>query len=71
MKHLTLTAVSLVLIGLTMSGTAYSQVPQIERDALIALYNSTDGANWTDNTGWLGEAGTECSWFGVRCYALI
>ena len=43
------------------------QVSQIERDALVALYNSTDGANWRDNTGWLGEAGTECSWFGVEC----
>ena len=46
---------------------SYSQVPQIERDALIALYNSTDGANWTDNTGWLGAAGTECDWYGVTC----
>lgn len=27
--------------------------------------------NWTDNTGWLGEAGTECSWLGLRCYVLI
>jgi len=43
------------------------QVPQTERDALVALYNSTDGANWRDNTGWLGEVGTECSWFGVEC----
>ena len=46
---------------------SYSQVPQIERDALVALYNSTDGANWTDNTGWFGETGTECSWYGVTC----
>ena len=42
-------------------------ISSVERDALVALYNSTDGANWTDNTGWLGEAGTECSWFGVTC----
>jgi Leucine-rich repeat (LRR) protein len=67
MKLLTSTAVSLLLIGLTMSGTAYSQVPQIERDALIALYNSTGGANWTTNTGWLGDVGTECDWYGVTC----
>ena len=46
---------------------SYSQVPQIERDALVALYNSTDGANWTDNTGWFGETGTECSWYVVTC----
>jgi hypothetical protein len=60
---------ALFLLLISLAGASYAQVPQIERDALVALYNSTDGANWTDNTGWLGEAGTECSWFGVRCYA--
>ena len=49
-----------------MIGAGFS-ISSIERDALVALYNSTDGANWTDNTGWLGEAGTECIWFGVTC----
>jgi hypothetical protein len=48
-----------------LAGLSYAQVPQIELDALVALYNSTDGANWTDNTGWMGAAGNECSWFGV------
>ena len=24
-----------------------------EREDLVALYNSTDGGNWTNNTGWL------------------
>ena len=73
MKHLTLTAVSLLLIGLTMGGTAYSQVPVWEREALIALYNATDGDNWVNqwggaaNTGWLGDPGTECDWYGVEC----
>ena len=73
MKLLTLTAVSLLLIGLTMSGTAYSQVPSWEREALIAFYNATDGDNWTGwpgpraNTGWLGDPGTECDWYGVYC----
>jgi len=61
----------LLLLLISLAGASYAQVPQIERDALVALYNSTDGANWTDNTGWLGAAGTECTWFGVRCYALI
>ena len=60
-------AIFLLLIGLTMSGTAYSQVPVWERDALIALYTSTNGVNWTAKTGWLGEAGTECDWHGVTC----
>ena len=64
-KPLIHTALSLLLFSL--AGPSYAQVPQIERDALVALYNSTDGANWTDNTGWLGAAGTECSWFGITC----
>jgi hypothetical protein len=38
-----------------------------EREALIALYNSTDGPNWANNSGWLGEPGTECSWYGITC----
>ena len=58
---------ALFLLLISLAGASYAQIPQIERDALVALYNSTDGANWTDNTGWLGEAGTECSWFGVTC----
>jgi len=60
-------ALLLLLIGLTMSGTAYSQVPQSEREALIALYYATSGANWTNKTGWNGIAGTECDWYGVTC----
>ena len=38
-----------------------------EREALIALYNSTDGSNWIDNTGWLGAPDTECTWHGITC----
>jgi hypothetical protein len=56
------------LLLITLAGLSYAQVPQIERDALVALYNSTDGANWTDNTGWMGAAGTECLSFGVTYY---
>jgi len=47
--------------------TLYSQVFPQEREALIALYSTTDGDSWDNNSGWLGEAGTECSWFGVGC----
>ena len=65
MKPLISTFFTLLLFGFT--GSSYGQVTQIERDALIALYNSTVGANWTDNTGWMGEVGTECDWYGVTC----
>jgi len=51
-----------------MSGTAYSQVPSWEREALIAIYNATDGENWV--YGWGGEQYVEtlCSfnYLGIR-----
>jgi Leucine Rich Repeat len=46
---------------------AHAQVPETDRDALIALYNATNGPGWIDNTGWLGAVGTECTWAGVFC----
>jgi len=44
-------------------------IPESEREALIDLYNSTDGDNWRNNENWLGKRGTECSWHGVYCDA--
>jgi len=35
--------------------------------ALMALYNATDGANWTDNTGWGATPCDVCGWYGVGC----
>jgi Leucine-rich repeat (LRR) protein len=46
-----------------------SNFPQIERDALIALFESTDGLNWINQSGWMGTVGSECSWFGIECNA--
>ncbi len=46
---------------------AQAAIPAAERQGLIDLYNATNGAAWTNNTGWLGAAGTECSWYGVTC----
>lgn len=42
-------------------------IPASEAQALHALYDSTGGGNWNNKTGWLGAAGTECSWAGVTC----
>jgi len=44
-----------------------SDFPQIERDALLALYDATDGLNWTNQNGWMGPSGSECGWFGIEC----
>ena len=35
-----------------------------DRDALMALYNATDGPNWTDNTNWGTDAPIK-EWYGV------
>ena len=35
-----------------------------DRDALVALYNATDGDNWRDNTNWLSDAPLG-RWYGV------
>lgn len=29
-----------------------ADIPVEERDALIAIYNATNGDDWTDNQGW-------------------
>ena len=36
-----------------------------DRLALVALYNATDGANWTDNTNWKDDNAALGSWDGV------
>src|SRR5947207_12885616 len=56
----------LVFAGLVIPIPLHPAVPAQERDALIALYNSTDGANCKKKTHWLGAVGTECTWDGVR-----
>ena len=43
-----------------------SEIPTLECEALVALYNATDGPNWTNNSGWL-ETDAPCSWHGVTC----
>jgi hypothetical protein len=40
-----------------------------ERAALVALYNSTNGDNWSDKSGWLGVPGTEGTWNGITVVA--
>ena len=59
--------VLLAVLLVSLTGLAHAQIPTAEREALVALYNSTDGANWSDNNSWLGPVGTECLWYGVDC----
>ncbi len=64
----------LSIILLQLANLVLGAIPALERAALIALYNSTDGDNWYDNSGWktpplhtdgFALPGTEGSWFGV------
>lgn len=46
--------------------TCGRDVPESEYNALVALYNATDGDNWWDNNGWLQDTSV-CDWYGVTC----
>lgn len=55
------------LILLNFAGLAHAVIPDSERTVLTELYNSANGANWNNKTGWNGAVGTECDWHGVSC----
>ncbi len=50
-----------------VSAYAHAAIPQRERDALLAIFNATGGANWQSKDGWGGPPGTECNWYAVTC----
>jgi Leucine-rich repeat (LRR) protein len=59
-----------VTLALIPMGLAHAQIPTAERDALIALYNATNGASWTPPTWDTATTGSECTtWKGVSCNA--
>lgn len=37
-----------------------------QRYGLLTLYFATNGAQWTNSSGWLGDS-SECTWAGVVC----
>jgi Leucine rich repeat N-terminal domain len=62
--------ISLSLIALSSAvSIGASAIPTGERDFLLALYSSTNGANWTNKSGWSAATDPECTWFGVVCNA--
>jgi len=46
--------------------SSVTEIPKSECEALVALYNGTDGDTWVENTGWM-VTNTPCSWYGVSC----
>jgi len=56
-------------VGSTTDCAQVTEIPQAECEALVALYNSTDGPNWLDSpeNNW-NVTNTPCSdWRGVWC----
>jgi hypothetical protein len=76
-----LIAIALCLAAALPASAAQAQAPQAptafdcnsvvgisvgECQALVALYNGTNGPGWTNSTGWLASS-TPCAWYGVTC----
>lgn len=38
-----------------------------QRDALVALYASTNGDSWTNNDYWNSDTVPPCDWYGIYC----
>lgn len=53
------------LSNIIFEETTLIPVPTGERNALIALYNSTNGDSWNDNTNWNSTEHVS-SWYGIR-----
>jgi Leucine-rich repeat (LRR) protein len=69
-----LAAVGILLAAFSLP--VFGAIPSQERAALIALFNSTNGDNWTNKSGWktpplAGDGfalpGTENTWQGIGC----
>ena len=50
------------------AATAETGIPQAECEALVALYNNTNGAHWSDSaTNKWNQNQTPCGWVGITC----
>ena len=63
MKTIKIALILMVLLACNVALSA--NISTTERQALIDLYTSTNGASWTTQTNWNGAAGTENTWYGV------
>ncbi len=74
-KVLSLCILVFMLLGIKFSNvsaqttfdcTLVSVIPQAECEALVDLFNTTDGENWIVNDGWL-KTNNPCTWYSVGC----
>ena len=61
-KALVCLAVALSVCNVMVAG----ELDQDERDALVALYESTNGPDWYEDRNWMGN-GDICGWHGITC----
>ena len=60
-----LAVIAYAALLLMTGGNARAQgTVETDRAALVALYNATEGANWTDNTNWLSNQ-VLSAWDGI------
>jgi|GEM_PF-645289 len=69
MNSRTAAFLSLATVLLFPSVPAQAAIPLAERNALIALYDTTNGPGWGNSTNWKGAPGTECTWSRITCDA--
>jgi len=56
-----------VIMALSLQSALMADVPAIQKDALVALYNATSGTNWRSNSNWLNGDPCANDWKGVSC----
>jgi Leucine-rich repeat (LRR) protein len=47
--------------------TIWGSNTDYEKVSLEAMYNETNGKNWTNNDGWMNETVDHCQWYGISC----
>ena len=47
--------------------TEQADIPEVECQTLLELYDSTNGPDWINQAGWAEQSVTPCSWEGVTC----
>jgi hypothetical protein len=56
--------------GAQFTCSSVTEISRSECEALVALYNSTSGPEWTNRQGWL-QTNTPCSWYGINCQMIF
>jgi Leucine-rich repeat (LRR) protein len=62
-----ISSVSTETTDVTFDCSTVTQIPQSECQALVDLYNSTNGASWTVKSGWLATTTPCTNWYGIAC----